>query len=59
MECPACNHSDTGEIHFEAVADGATFHYCRGCEHRWWVAQGENIDLDTVLSQTLDLPKAS
>jgi len=59
MNCPTCKHSDTGEIRFEAVAEGATFHYCRRCEHRWWVARGESVDLDAVLSQSVSLPKVS
>ncbi|HVE92710.1 MAG TPA: hypothetical protein VNE62_10515 [Actinomycetota bacterium] len=51
MECPECSAEDFATIHFDSVADGAEFHFCRRCEHRWWLAgDGSPLSLTDLLA---------
>ncbi|HVL80485.1 MAG TPA: hypothetical protein VM840_02700 [Actinomycetota bacterium] len=59
MDCPQCRSTETGTIGFSEVAEGARFHYCRRCEHRWWTARSQTVPLDTILTQVANLPKVS
>lgn len=57
MRCPNCAQANIGRIDFSLVGSGASFHYCRECEHRWW--SGGVNDLDEVLRAATVLARAS
>jgi DNA-directed RNA polymerase subunit M/transcription elongation factor TFIIS len=48
--CAQCGGTDAIEIRLRLSDDSEVdFHSCHRCEHRWWDADGETIDLTTVL----------
>jgi DNA-directed RNA polymerase subunit M/transcription elongation factor TFIIS len=48
--CAQCGGTDAIEIRLRLSDDTEVdFHSCHRCEHRWWDADGELIDLTTVL----------
>jgi len=50
VACANCGGEDAIEIRLRLNGDTQVeFHCCHRCEHRWWDADGEVIDLDTVL----------
>jgi Zn ribbon nucleic-acid-binding protein len=50
MRCPHCNGDDTTQIAIHLRAeDTVQFFSCRRCEYRWWIREGDLIELDEVL----------
>ncbi len=48
--CGSCGSTDAIGIRLRLNDDvEVDFHSCHRCEHRWWHADGEVIDLTTVL----------
>lgn len=47
--CAQCGGTDAIEIRLRLDDTEVDFHSCDHCEHRWWNADGELIDLTTVL----------
>lgn len=48
--CANCGGTDAIEIRLRLNDDTEVdFHCCHRCEHRWWDADGELIDLTAVL----------
>ena len=48
--CSHCGAADAIGIRLRLNDDvEVDFHSCHRCEHRWWDADGELIDLTTVL----------
>ncbi|MBM3694326.1 MAG: hypothetical protein FJW79_00045 [Actinobacteria bacterium] len=48
--CGNCGAADAIGIRLRLGEDTEVdFHSCHRCEHRWWDAEGEVIDLTTVL----------
>ncbi len=48
--CVNCGGADAIEIRLQVNEDAhVDFHCCHHCEHRWWDADGEVVDLNTVL----------
>ena len=48
--CGSCGSTDAIGIRLRLNGDAEVdFHSCHRCEHRWWDADGEVIDLTTVL----------
>ena len=53
VECRDCGAADAIQIDL-TLPDGTEVHFssCHRCEHRWWSADGEVIDLTTVLDKS-------
>ncbi len=53
VECASCGAADAIQIKL-TLPDGTAvdFSSCHRCEHRWWHADGEVIDLTTVLEKS-------
>jgi len=53
VECASCGAADAIQIQL-TLPDGTAvdFSSCHRCEHRWWNADGEIIDLTTVLEKS-------
>lgn len=50
MVCGNCGSADAIGIRLRLNGDvEVDFHSCHHCEHRWWKADGEVIDLTAVL----------
>lgn len=48
--CANCGGTDAIEIRLRLNDETEVdFHSCHRCEHRWWDADGEVIDLNAVL----------
>ncbi|MDX1690546.1 MAG: hypothetical protein R3290_05950 [Acidimicrobiia bacterium] len=53
IACAACGAADAIQIKL-TLTDGTAvdFASCHRCEHRWWEADGEVLDLTTVLEKS-------
>ena len=48
--CANCGSADAIEIRLRLNDETEVdFHSCHHCEHRWWGADGELVDLNVVL----------
>lgn len=51
MSCPKCSATDCIEIEINVKeANLVQFYSCRNCEMKWWVRDGDSIELDDVLT---------
>ena len=51
MNCPRCRSEDCIQINIDLTgADLIEFYSCRACETKWWVRDGDRIELDAVLT---------
>jgi hypothetical protein len=57
VRCSECGAADAIQIAL-TLPDGTEvdFNSCHRCEHRWWDADGEVIDLTTVLEKARRAP---
>jgi Zn ribbon nucleic-acid-binding protein len=50
--CPDCGTADAIRIRLRLDEETAVnFSSCHRCEHRWWDADGEVLDLNSVLER--------
>lgn len=53
VECAKCGARDAIQIRLTLPdGTGVDFNSCHRCEHRWWDADGEVLDLTTVLEKS-------
>ena len=51
VSCPKCHSTDCIQISIDLTgADLVEFYSCRDCETKWWVRDGDHIQLDAVLT---------
>jgi hypothetical protein len=49
MRCESCGAGEITQVGFGA-ADGATYRYCRVCEHGWWESRGQHLRIGDILA---------